>query len=142
MTSKKTDVSVAAIATEDGHAILGGRPAAPEIIQQQQRQASGLPPVGVPAPAPVAEPVAQLPYIHVSRQVAGREIQLLKAKAERIERGLARGVIGASGQVVPHLVQMHADARETLARVRDEIDRLESLTDQEVRQWAFEQGAR
>jgi hypothetical protein len=139
-TAATTDV--AAIATEDGHAVIGGRPATPEFTEQRQRQASGLPPAGAAAGQSVAEPVAGLPNIHVARQVAGRVIQQLRARADGIERDLARGVIGATGQPLPYLAQQHAEARAELPRVREEIERFESMTDLEVRQWAFEQGVR
>jgi hypothetical protein len=77
----------------------------------------------------------------VARQLAGREVQRLRARADGIERDLARGVIGATGQPLPYLVQAHAEARAELPRIREEIARFESMTDLEVRRWAFERGA-
>jgi hypothetical protein len=78
----------------------------------------------------------------VAHQFAGREVRRLKAQADGIERDLARGVIGATGQPLPYLAQRHAEARAELPRLREEIASFESMTDLEVRQWAFEQGVR
>ena len=100
------------------------------------------PGTGARTPQPVSDPGPQLPFVHVARQFAGREIQRLKAKVDAIERDLARGVIGANGMQVPHLVQQHTAARAEVARIREEIERFESMGDLEVRQWAFEHGAR
>jgi hypothetical protein len=141
-TAANAATDVAAFATDDGHAILGGRPATPEFIAQVRRQVSGLPPAGAPTPQKAPDPGPQLPFAHVAWVAVGREVQRLKAEAHGIERDLARGTIGATGQHVPHLLQAHADARAALDPIRAEVARLESLTDHAARVWAFERGAR
>lgn len=88
----------------------------------------------LPAPGP------QLPFVHVARAVAAREIAALKARAEGIERDLARGVIGVVGQPVPHLIEKQKQDREALESIRAEIGRLENLSDLEVRQYAADKG--
>jgi hypothetical protein len=83
-----------------------------------------------------------LPNVHVARQLVGREIQRLQGRIDGINRELARGTFGVNGMQVPHLVQQHAEAREELVRLRGEIDRLESLSDLEARQFAADKGYR
>jgi hypothetical protein len=140
--SAATDVSV--IQTEDGHAIIGGRPATAEYYETLNRQQSGLPPAGAvkgrnqTAPAPVEG----LPYIGVARQAVGAELLRLRSTEAAIERDLARGPIGASGAPSPYLVQRHAELRSELELIREQIARLSNLSDHELRQRAFELGAR
>jgi hypothetical protein len=138
MTSKKTaDTPVSAIQTEDGHAVVGGRIGVGTMFRNTN--VSGQPRPG--AVAPVAAPSAPaLPNAHVARQLAGHEVQRLRAQCDGIERSLARGFLGANGMQVPHLIEGQARDREALAEIRGEIDRLENLTDLEARQFAADKG--
>jgi hypothetical protein len=140
--SAATDVAV--IQTEGGHAIIGGRPASSEFYEALNRQQSGLPPAGaVKARNQAApEPVEGLPYIGVARQVVGAELIRLKATEAAIERDLARGPIGANGAPNQYFLQRHAELRAELELIREQVSRLSNLSDHELRQRAYELGAR
>lgn len=136
----------AAIHTKDGQAIVGGRPG--EGTMYRHTNSWGVPLAddymreSTPTariPQPVPEPVDALPYLHVARQVAGREIQRLRATEAAIERELSGGVIGANGSPNPYLMQRAAENRAALETIREDIERLESLSDDKVRQWAADQ---
>jgi hypothetical protein len=140
--SAATDVAV--IQTEDGHAIIGGRPASSEFYEALNRQQSGLPPAGaVKARNQAApEPIEGLPYIGVARQVVGAELLRLRATEAAIEKDLARGPIGANGAPNQYLIQRHAELRSELEHIREQIERLSGLSDDGIRLRAFELGAR
>lgn len=143
MTSKTSNTEVAAIPTKDGHAILGGRPATPELFENMTRQASGLPPKGArQAPAaPVLPEGALLPSIGVARQVLGRHIGELSAEVAQIERTLSRSPgVGATGVQMPYLIDQRRQFQEALLNLREEIERLTGLSDAQVQAWAAEHG--
>jgi hypothetical protein len=134
-----------AIPTEDGRAIVGGRPSSPEFYETLNRQQSGLPPAGaVKARNQAApEPVEALPMIGVARQVVGGEILRLRAVEAAIERELSRAPgIGANGMPNAYLIQRAAENRAELEHVREQIARLNNLDDNQMRAKAFELGAR
>jgi hypothetical protein len=131
-------------------AIIGGRAGVGTMYEDRNVWGAPLPDESRKQPAvkargeqsrPVADPGA-LPGVHVARQAVGRAVQRLRAQAEGIERELSRGPIGASGMVVPHLVEQSAASRTALVEIRAEIERLNSMTDDECRKWAFDRGAR
>jgi hypothetical protein len=141
MASKKTaDTGVFATPTEDGHAVVGGRT---NTTMYESRNSWGKPrPDGGPAKTAVPDPGAQLPGVHVARQIVGREVQRLQAEIDGTERFLARGILGVQGRVVPHLVEQHNEAREGLERLRAEVDRLNGLSGTEAQQFAYDKGYR
>ena len=83
---------------------------------------------------PASAPRLLLPS--VARRLAGHRIDDLRGQAAKIEQGLSRGPIGASGVQDPYLVQVHRQAREQLQAVQEEIERLSQMDDNEVREWA------
>jgi hypothetical protein len=148
--AKSTRNDVAAIAAEDGHAIVGGRPGegvlyrdtasfgAPLLEEHRKRSA-------VKARLPQESPTPDynaLPMLGVARAAAGKEITRLRGVEAAIERELSRGVIGATGAPVPHLIQRAAEHRAELEHVRSEIEMLSAMSDDAVRLWAYEHGAR
>ena len=110
-----------------------------------RRQASSLPPAGSrgQSPAPVAPAEPQLPMVNVARALAGRvRSGRLRKQADDLERDLQRGVIGAGGSVVEHLVVRQREIGKFLEDINAEIARLSSLDDEAVRSWAAKHGAR
>jgi hypothetical protein len=137
----------AAIPTDDGHAIIGGRPTTPEFYEAINRQASGLPPTGARKVSVTAEVSAgePLPSLAVARQVVGREIGRLRGNAEDLERRISAHPAAFQGNANPYLasvVQAHnamtAGYRLQLAEVQAELAELEALDGQAVQVWAAE----
>lgn len=124
-------------------AIIGGRPITAEQMGEIQRQQAGLPPKGarkVPA-APVVPDGALLPSIGVARQVLGRHLGELSAEAAKMERTLSGGYgIGATGVQLPHLIAQRREFESSLLDLREEIERLDGLSDVQVQAWAAEFG--
>jgi hypothetical protein len=60
----------------------------------------------------------------------------LRKQAADLERDLSQGIVGATGNVTEHLVTRQREARAFLRDIQDEITRLDTLTDDQVRQWA------
>jgi hypothetical protein len=149
-TAANAATDIAVIQTENGGAVVGGRPGVGTAYDNLTSSHRPLPdesrreaPIGARNPQPVPVPDGPvLPFSHVAWQFVNRKIQRLKAQAEGIERDLARGVMGASGQQVPYLIEKQTRDREALAEIRAEIGRLSELSDLEVRQFAYELGAR
>lgn len=131
-------------------AVIGGRPGAGEFyghltsfgvpLSEDSRRES---PVHARMPRPVTAPAeAPLPLLSVARAKVGHEVTRLRGVEAAIERELGRGAIGASGVPIPHLVERQRAARAELELVRMEIERLNNLDDNQVRQEAFNLGAR
>jgi hypothetical protein len=109
----------------------------------RQRHRSGLPPASARGQQAVQAPAeAPLPLLGVARAVAGREIGRLKAEVAAIERDLQRGIVGPGGNVSEHLVTRQREARAYLEQVRAEVERIDSMDDEQVRRFAFGLGAR
>jgi hypothetical protein len=113
----------------------------------RQRQDSGLPPEGARQikPEPAAPPEAPLPFAHVARQVAAREIGRLRAQAEAGRRDLAnRFTFGWNGQQVsdPAVLNMKRELAQQVEAAEAEAARLSSLDDDQVRRWASARGVR
>jgi hypothetical protein len=108
-------------------------------LTASHRPRPAVPGYEAPQAAP-SEPA--LPMLGVARAVAGRHIQKLRAEAGNIERDLQRGIIGPGGNVTEHLVTRQREARVYLEQVQEEITRLEQMTDEQVRQFAYDKGAR
>lgn len=150
--ASKPKIDVAAIATEDGHAIIGGRLGKGEMYRD--RTVSGRPLADDSYKQPTATarnpqpgalpPGVVLPFAQVARQHAGREVQRLRAVAAGIERELNRPPIGPGGMVIPGAVERQAANRAALAETVAEIERLEAIAtdEQAVRAWAYERGVR
>jgi hypothetical protein len=143
MAVEKTSADVAAIPAKDGRVVIGGRTPTDEFYETLNRQGSGLAPKGargVPA-APVAS-VSGLPMLGVARQVVGAEILRLRATEAAIERDRARGPFGASGAQNPYLIEQATQHRIGLENIREQIEGLSNLDDNQLRQKAYELGAR
>jgi hypothetical protein len=113
-----------------------------DLYNAMSRQASGMAPPGARIEQPQREipksPDAGLPYFSVAAQVVGKEIARLEAAIAGCESELARGVMGASGIVVPHVAAEHGRIREHIGELRAEAERLSGLSQHEVRVWASE----
>jgi hypothetical protein len=134
---------VAAMATDDGHAVIGaGRPASPEFYETLNRQQSGLPPRGAVnrnQPAPVAGLVS----LGVARNVLGKRIAELRQEADGLERSIAAHPAQFAGNGNPYIADvikahqaMTASYRQQLEVVKDELGRLESMDDSAAQAWA------
>ena len=112
----------------------------------RQRQESGIHPAGSPVRSqPPAPPEAPLPMLGVARQVAGKEVNRLKAQAEAGQRDLnGRFTFGWNGQQIsdPAVIAMRKELVAQIGATEAEIERLESMDDLAVRQWAFGRGVR
>jgi hypothetical protein len=112
-----------------------------KAAEEARRRGPGrVTPAQEPAPVPPGE--APLPLVNVARAVAGREIGRLRKQADDIERDIARGAWGAGGAVVEHLVVRQRESRALLEEVRAEVERLDSMNDDQVRRWAGARGVR
>ena len=81
--------------------------------------------------------------VNVARALAGLvRSGGLRKQADDLERDLQRGVIGAGGSVVEHLVVRQREIGKFLEDINAEIARLSSLDDEAVRSWAAKHGAR
>jgi hypothetical protein len=140
MSRATTEPALPPDALSAGDTILGHTPEQAEAYRAATasarfRQASGMAPPGsaVQAPAPSAP---GLPHIGVARALLGAHLTRLCHEVALIERDLSVPPIGVSGQVVPHLLEQHRLAGESLDTLRGEIDRLSSMTDEQCRAWA------
>lgn len=122
-----------AIATDDGRAIVGGRIGASAFYRNLT--SSDVPMSTDPAPVTVPSGTT-LPPSAVAAAIVGREVAMLRKRAEELERFLSTPAVGAGGMQLPHVVQAQRDAREELDVVAGEIDRLSNLSDIELRQHA------
>jgi hypothetical protein len=107
--------------------------------------AFGRPRPGGPVQEAAAAPEAPLPMTGVSRQLAGTEIQRLRAQAEAGRRDLqGRYFFTASGAQVsdPAVLAMRAELAAEVDAAEAEAERLANMTDDQVRAWAGSRGVR
>jgi hypothetical protein len=137
--------------SQRGDVVVGHDPEAVQAYRDaaavvRQRQESGLPPEGSPVrQAPVAPSEAPLPSPGVARQVAGREIQRLRALAGSGRRELAsRYTFGWNGQQIsdPAVIAMRTELAAQVEAAEAEAARLDGLGDYETQVWAASQGFR
>jgi hypothetical protein len=144
------DTAFEPLRTQDGGAILGGRPGVGYAYDNLTSSGRPLSPesartstVTARNPAPVSVPDGvNLPFLSVARVYVGREIQRVKAEVEDMERQLAAGVFGANGQPVQHLMDARAAIAAAKTKAVEIIADLENLSDEEVRLFAYSRGAR
>lgn len=91
---------------------------------------------------PAAAAAEALPMLGVARAQVGTELARLRQDAAGLEVQMQRGPVGMHGQVVPHLAERLRECREALRQVQERITEIESMNDDQIRQLAFELGAR
>lgn len=135
----RKSAAVAAIPTEDGHAIIGGRVGQSALYDELT--VSGRPKGG--NAQPVTAGADPLPSLAVARQVVGREIGRLRSQAEDLERRISAHPGAFQGNANPYLasvVQAHQAMtlgyKIQLEVVRDELAELEALDGHAVQQFA------
>jgi hypothetical protein len=147
MALKKTATDVAAMATDDGHAVIGaGRSASTEFYETLNRQQSGLPPAGaIKARNPQPAPVTGLVSLGVARQILAKRIAELRQEADGLGRSIAAHPAQFAGNGNPYLQDvmrahqaMTVGYRQQLEVVKDELGRLESMDDSAAQAWAGE----
>jgi hypothetical protein len=129
--------------TSPGDSIIGGGPGKASFYRNTTSWGQPRPGLAAYDPQPAAAPSEPpLPMLNVARAVVAREAARLRGEAAGLERDLQRGVVGANGGIVPHLLERQREARAALVALEDEIRRIEGLDDEAIRRLARELGAR
>jgi hypothetical protein len=143
MPNRITEPSLPADAYSQGDTVIGVRLASPGHYDEIGRQQSGLPPRGArEVIQPAAPTEAPLPMSGVANAVVGKELSRLREQATQLERSIQSPPVGPGGYQVDHLVSQRQQMRADLELLHEEIARIETLDDGQVRAFAYKLGAR